>query len=225
MKFAELRESVWQVNRDLHRHGLVHIHSGNASGVDREAGIVLIKPSGVDIDRLTPAQLVATDLAGVVVDAARVPDGVASALRPSVDLVHHLGLYANDSSIGGVVHTHSIHATAFAVVERPIPCVMTSMADEFGGDIPCAPYTDNADTNIVEAILAHRTRAPAILLGRHGVFAFDRTPAAALKAAVMAEVAAQTVMLAMRLGTPTRFTDGEIEKWWNRYHGAYGQKQ
>ncbi len=102
------------------------------------------------------------------------PDGVVSALRPSVDLVHHLGLYASDSAIGGVVHTHSIHATAFALVERPIPCVMTSMADEFGGDIPCAPYTDNADTNIVEAILAHRTRAPAILLGRHGTWRIPR---------------------------------------------------
>ncbi|MBI3568259.1 MAG: class II aldolase/adducin family protein [Gemmatimonadetes bacterium] len=222
--FADLRQQVCEANHDLHRHGLVHAHSGNASGIDREAGVVLIKPSGVDIQTLRPEALVATALDGRRLAAREVPDGIASPLRPSVDLRHHLELYAADPSLGGIVHTHSIHATAWALVERPIPCAMTSMADEFGGDIPCAPYVDNADDHIARAIMAHRTRAPAILLGRHGVFAFDRTPALALKAALLTEVAAHTVMLAMGLGTPARFSDAEIEKWWQRYHAGYGQQ-
>lgn len=222
--FAELRREVCTANHDLHRHGLVHAHSGNASGIDRAAGVVLIKPSGVDIGTLTPEMLVATALDGRRLGAGEVPDGVVSALRPSVDLRHHLELYAADASLGGIVHTHSIYATAWALVERPIPCAMTSMADEFGGDIPCAPYTDNAADHIARAIMAHRTRAPAILLGRHGVFAFDRTPALALKAALLTEVAAKTVMLAMGLGAPSRFSDVEIEKWWRRYHAGYGQQ-
>ncbi len=221
--FAELRRQVCAANRDLHRHGLVHAHSGNASGIDRGAGVVLIKPSGIDIDALTPEMLVATAADGRRLEGREVPDGVSSALRPSVDLRHHLELYAADAALGGIVHTHSTYATAWALVERPIPCVMTSMADEFGGDIPCAPYTDNADDHIAQAIMAHRSRGPAILLGRHGVFAFDRTPPLAVKAALMTEVAAKTVMLALGLGTPTRFTAAEIDGWWTRYHSVYGQ--
>jgi L-ribulose-5-phosphate 4-epimerase len=222
--FAELRRQVCAANHDLHRHGLVHAHSGNASGIDRDAQVVLIKPSGVDIETLTPEMLVATAPDGRRLEAREVPDGIASPLRPSVDLRHHLELYDADRSLGGIVHTHSIYATAWALVERPIPCAMTSMADEFGGDIPCAPYVDNADDHIARAIMAHRTRAPAILLGRHGVFAFDRTPALALKAALLTEVAAKTVLLALGLGTPARFSDAEIEKWWQRYHAGYGQQ-
>jgi L-ribulose-5-phosphate 4-epimerase len=222
--FADLRQQVCEANHDLHRQGLVHAHSGNASGIDRAAGVVLIKPSGVDIQTLTPAMLVATALDGRRLEGGEVPDGISSPLRPSVDLRHHLELYEADPTLGGIVHTHSIYATAWALVERPIPCAMTSMADEFGGDIPCAPYVDNADDHIARAIIAHRTRAPAILLGRHGVFAFDRTPALALKAALLTEVAAKTVMLAMGLGTPARFSEAEIEKWWRRYHAGYGQQ-
>lgn len=221
--FAELRRQVCDANHDLHRHGLVHAHSGNASGIDRMAGLVLIKPSGVDIATLTPDMLVAIALDGRRLAAHEVPDGIASPLRPSVDVRHHRELYLADASVGGIVHTHSIYATAWAVVERPIPCAMTSMADEFGGDIACAPYVDHADDHIARAIMAHRTRAPAILLGRHGVFAFDRTPALAFKAALLVEVAAKTVMLAMGLGTPVRLGDTEIEKWWTRYHEGYGQ--
>lgn len=221
--FSDLRRQVCAANRDLHRHGLVHAHSGNVSGIHRDSGVVLIKPSGVDIETLEPEMLVATDIGGRRLEARHVPDGIVSGLKPSVDLVHHRELYAADASLGGIVHTHSIYATAWAIVERPIPCAMTSMADEFGGDIPCAPYTDNADDHIAKAIIAHRTRAPAILLGRHGVFAFDKSPALALKAALLCEVAAKTVMLAMGLGAPQRFADAEIEKWWRRYHEGYGQ--
>jgi L-ribulose-5-phosphate 4-epimerase len=221
--FAELRQAVWSANRQLPALGLVVMHSGNASGVDRESGLVLIKPSGVDYDTLGPEDLAIVDLDGTPAGPDRVPDGIASGLRPSVDTPHHLVLYRRDPSIGGVVHTHSNFATAWAAAGRPIPCALTAMADEFGGEIPCAPYADNEGDHIAEAILAARTRAPAVLLAGHGVFAFDATPAEAVKAAAMVEDAAKTLAIAVGLGEPRPLPREEIEKWWTRYHATYGQ--
>jgi L-ribulose-5-phosphate 4-epimerase len=224
MDFAELRQEVWRANRQLPALGLVVMHSGNASGVHRGSGLVLIKPSGVDYDTLRPEDLAVVALEdGAPVEADRVPDGIASPLRPSVDTQHHLALYRKDPQIGGVVHTHSNHATAFAAACRPIPCALTAMADEFGGEVPCAPYADNDGDHIGDAIMAARTRAPAVLLAGHGVFAFDATPRKAVKAAAMVEDAAKTLTIAMRFGQPTPLPPEEIEKWWTRYHATYGQ--
>jgi L-ribulose-5-phosphate 4-epimerase len=197
------------------------MHSGNASGIDRERGLVLIKPSGVDYGALRPEDLAVLTLDGGRADPAQVPDGVSTDLRPSVDAPHHLALYRADPAIGGVVHTHSNFATAWATVGRSIPCVLTAMADEFGGEIPCAPYASGDE--IANAILSHRTRAPAVLLTGHGVFAFDRSPRAAVKAAAMTEDAAKTVWLATHLGQPAPLPSDEIERWWTRYHESYGQ--
>jgi L-ribulose-5-phosphate 4-epimerase len=97
------------------------------------------------------------------------------------------------------------------------------MADEFGGEIPCAPYTDNDGDHIGDAILSARTRAPAVLLANHGVFAFGPSPATALKTAAMVEDAARTLVIAMGLGSPSPIAHEEIEKWWKRYHETYGQ--
>jgi L-ribulose-5-phosphate 4-epimerase len=223
MTFAELRRAAWRANRQLPELGLVVMHSGNVSGIDRETGLVLIKPSGVDYDTLRPEDLAVVDLDGEPVGGDRVPDGVATELRPSVDTPHHLVLYRRDPSIGAVVHAHSNYATAWAAAGRPIPCALTAMADEFGGEIPCAPYADNEDDHIGEAILAVRTRAPAVLLAGHGVFTFDATPAKAVKAAAMVEDAAKTLSIAMSLGEPASLPPEEIEKWWTRYHATYGQ--
>jgi L-ribulose-5-phosphate 4-epimerase len=211
-----LREDVCRVNRELHRSGLVTMHSGNASGLDRGLGKLWIKPSGVDYDSLQPDSMVEADL----VTGAWRPDGP----KPSVDLPHHLFLYRNLPSIGGVVHTHSNFATAFAACGRPIPAVLTAIADEFGGEIPCAPYADNGSSNIGESILEHRRDGcPAILLKHHGVFAWGPDPASALKAAVMVEDVAKTVFLAFQLGQPEALSDVEIKKWWDRYQHRYGQ--
>ncbi len=106
---------------------------------------------------------------------------------------------------------------------RPIPLCLTAIADEFGAEIPCAPYVDNEGEHIGEAILRHRNRSPAILLGNHGVFAWGATATAALKAAVMTEDVAKTVFLAMQLGRPAEIPPAEAEKWYARYHGRYGQ--
>jgi L-ribulose-5-phosphate 4-epimerase len=205
------------VNRALKSEGLVAAHAGNASGLDPDSGVLWIKPSGFDYESLTPDTLAAV--------SSQTGEPVSQGLRPSVDLPHHLFLYRNLPGIRGVVHTHSPYATAFAALERPIPCVLTSIADVFGGDVPCAPYVDNAGDNIGRAILAHRSeRSPAILLAHHGVFAWGESPAAALKAAVMAEDAARTVLMAMLIGAPQRLPDEEIQSWWDRYQNRYGQR-
>jgi L-ribulose-5-phosphate 4-epimerase len=223
MEFGLLRQEVWWSNTQLPRAGLVTMHSGNASGIDRESGIVLIKPSGVDYERLRPEDLVPVDLSGAIVPGGRVPDGISTDLRPSVDTPHHVLLYAKDPALGGVIHTHSNHATAWAAIGRPIPCALTAMADEFGGEVPCAPYLDNEGEHIANGIIRHRHRAPAILLANHGVFTFDTSVRKAFKAAVMVEDAARTLWLAAQLGEPRELPAAEIAKWWDRYHSTYGQ--
>lgn len=211
----QLREEVWQANRSLPECGLVTVHSGNASGYDPTTARLLIKPSGIDYSTLTPEMLVEVDVA--------TGDIVSGDLRPSVDLPHHLFLYRHIPGLRGVVHTHSNFATAFAAILSPIPLVLTAIADEFGGEIPCTPYVDNEGENIGRAILKYRTHSPAILLGNHGVFAWGPSPRTALKAAVMVEDVAKTVHLAMQIGKPRMIPDEEAAKWHTRYYTTYGQ--
>lgn len=214
-RLRALAEEVAKANCALPASGLVTMHSGNASGYDPESDILFIKPSGMDYDCISPQNLV----------AVRAADGqvLTQGTRPSVDLPHHLFLYRRMPGVRGVVHTHSNYATAFAAVGRSIPLVLTAIADEFGAEIPCAPYVDNEGEHIGEAILAHANRSPAILLGNHGVFAWGNSPRAALKAAVMVEDVAKTVWLAMQIGTPRAIPPEEAEKWYDRYHNRYGQ--
>ncbi len=210
----QLRREVWGANLGIYRAGLVTMHSGNASGVDRKRGLVVIKPSGMDYDKLRPQDLVVTDLEG---------HKVSGKWNPSVDLPHHLYLYKHRPEIGGVIHTHSNYATSFALLGRPIPVYLTAIADEFGAEIPCVPYTDNQGDHIGEAILKHMGKAPAVLLAQHGVFTFGPTPRAALKAAVMLEDVAKTCHLALLLGKPKPLLRKEVQKWYDRYHTTYGQ--
>jgi L-ribulose-5-phosphate 4-epimerase len=216
MDLTALRQEVCHVNRMLPATGLVTMHSGNASGLDRSSGRLVIKPSGIDYDKLRPEDLVEVDLETGQVIGAR--------LRPSVDLPHHLFLYRSLSTLGGIIHTHSNYATAFAAVGSPIPLCLTAIADEFGAAIPCCPYVDNEGDRIGQAILKHRSRAPAILLANHGVFAWGRSVTAALKAAVMTEDVAKTVHLAMQIGKPTAIPPAEVDKWHERYQHRYGQE-
>ncbi len=223
MDFRTLREEVFKANKELAQAGLVAMSRGNASGICRESGLVIIKPSGIDYRVMRPEDLAVLDLEGKPVPASKVPDGVASSLVPSVDTPIHLALYRKDARIGGIVHTYSNYATAWAAVGQAIPCALTAMADEFGDEIPCMPYIDNQGENIANGIMRFRGRGPAILLANHGVMAFDRTPAKAFQAAVMVEDAAKTLLLSRALGTVKPLPLDEIEKWWSRYHNAYGQ--
>jgi L-ribulose-5-phosphate 4-epimerase len=199
----------------LPKTGLVTMHSGNASGYDPESDTVLIKPSGMDYDRITPDNLAAVRLS--------TGELLSPGVRPSVDLPHHLFLYRNLQDVRGVIHTHSNYATAFAACHECIPLALTAIADEFGAEIPCAPYVDNEEDHIGQAILKHRGRGPAILLGNHGVFTWGPSPSAALKAAVMVEDVAKTIHLARQLGDVKPIPSDEAEKWYDRYQNRYGQ--
>jgi L-ribulose-5-phosphate 4-epimerase len=211
-----LRLEVAKANWALPATGLVTMHSGNASGYDSESGLVYIKPSGMDYDQIKP-----NNLAVVRLDTREI---LTPGIRPSVDLPHHLFLYRNLPGVKGIIHTHSNHATAFAAVGESIPCCLTAICDEFGGEIPCTPYVDNEGENIGLAILKYRReRTPAILLGNHGVFAWGDSPRSALKAAVMVEDVAKTVWLAKQIGVPKPIPADESEKWYDRYQNRYGQ--
>ncbi len=226
-----LRQAVAEANWALPKAGLVTMHSGNASGYSPKHDVLFIKPSGMDYEMITPENLVAVRVStGEILPTPQPPpledDGTSrrgGVLRPSVDLPHHLFLYRNLPDVRGVIHTHSNYATAFAAVGRPVPLVLTAIADEFGAEIPCAPYVDNEGEHIGEAILKYRNRAPSILMGNHGVFAWGASPKAALKAAVMTEDVAKTVWLAMQIGDPKVIPADEAEKWYDRYHNRYGQ--
>ena len=214
--FEQLRREVWEANMGIFRAGLVTMHAGNASGIDRKRGLVLIKPSGMDYDKMRPTDMVVMDLEG---------RKVKGKWKPSVDLPHHLYLYKHCPEMGGVIHTHSNYATAFALLGRPIPVYLTAIADEFGAEVPCMPYVDNLGDHIGETILKHMGKAPAILLGQHGAFAWGPTPREALKAAVMLEDVAKTCFLALLLGDPKPLPPEEVKKWWDRYHSTYGQEK
>ena len=210
----QLRALVCELNKELPRQGLVTMTSGNVSGRDPETGLVVIKPSGISFDALTPDHLVIVDLHGQVVEGE---------LAPSVDTATHLVIYRARPEINGVVHTHSNYATSFAALGRPIPAVLTAMADEFGGPIPCGPYCQIGEEQIGQAIVEYIGDSPAILMQNHGVFTVGRTPQAALKAAVMCEDVARTVHLALLLGTPIPIPAEEIARGHRRYLEKYGQ--
>ena len=211
-----LREEVCHANQMLPAQGLVVMHSGNVSGLDRQSGKLVIKPSGIDYETLTPDMLVEVDLLSGEYDCN---------LRPSVDLIHHLYLYRNIPDICGIVHTHSNHATAFAACCESIPPCLTAIADEFGDGIPCAPYVSNQGDEIGKSILAYKTDAPAILLGNHGVFAWGKSAMSALKSAAMTEDVARTLILARQIGKPATLPLEQIQLWNDRYKTTYGQKK
>lgn len=216
MSLEDLRAQVCRANQSLLSAGLVTVHSGNVSALDVDSGQLLIKPSGMDYAAMTSESMVAVDVAS--------GQTMTGEFKPSVDLPHHLYLYRNMPEIRAIVHTHSNYATAFAAVGQAIPACLTAICDEFGGEIPCAPYTGNQDEEIGAAILKHRNgRAPAILLASHGVFTWGTTIKGALKAAIMVEDVAKTVWLAKQIGEPQAIPQSEIDRWYDRYQNRYGQ--
>jgi len=218
-----LREEVWKANLALPRNNLVVETTGNVSGLDKESGLVIIKPSGVNYSTLKKEDLVIVDLEGKIVEGKK---------KPSVDTSHHLYLYQNLKDVGGVIHTHSPYATMFALLEQPIPVYSTAHADIFGVKIPCTPYVDNQADHIGKAILRCREEGcPAILLGKHGLFTFDETPAKALRASIMLEYVAMIAKGALELASVlgvnlSAMPSEEVEIWYARHHGGgYGQDE
>ncbi len=215
-----VREQLAELHAELPRHGLVVWTGGNVSARVPGTERFVIKPSGVGYDALTPESMVLCDLSGHVVAGS-----LGSDRAPSSDTAAHAYVYRHMPSIAGVVHTHSPYATAWAACHEPIPCVITGMADEFGGEIPVAPFRIIGDESIGEAIVATLAghRSPAVLLGNHGVFTIGSSARAAVKAAVMCEDVARTVFLARQLGTPVPIAAADVDALFDRYQNVYGQ--
>jgi L-ribulose-5-phosphate 4-epimerase len=213
----DVRRSVAALNVDLLRWGLVTWTSGNVSARVPGADLLVIKPSGVSYDDLTPESMVVCDLDGTVVEGD---------LAPSSDTAAHAYVYRAMPDVGGVVHTHSTYATAWAARGEEIPCVLTAMADEFGGPIPIGPFALVGSEAIGKGVVSTLagSRSPAVLMRNHGVFTIGATAKAAVKAAVMCEDVARTVHLARQLGDPVPIAQTDIDAAYERYQGVYGQR-
>ncbi len=210
----KLREEVCRLNLELPKNNLVTWTSGNVSGRDKASNLMVIKPSGVKFEDLTPEKMVILNMEGQVVEGT---------LKPSSDTHAHLYVYRNRPDVMGIVHTHSNYATAFAANGRPIPAILTAMCDEFGGPVPCGGYAKIGNDEIGREIIRSIGTSPAILLQNHGVFTIGRTPEEAVKAAVMVEDIARTVFLAFQLGQPIEIPPEEIARAHHRYVTEYGQ--
>jgi L-ribulose-5-phosphate 4-epimerase len=211
-----LREQVSALHAELVRYGLVVWTAGNVSGRVPGHDLMVIKPSGVSYDELTPESMIVCDLEGVVLEGD---------LSPSSDTAAHAYVYRHMPEVGGVVHTHSTYASAWAARGEPVPCVLTAMADEFGGEIPVGPFAligdDSIGRGIVETLSGHRSAA--VLMRSHGVFTIGRDARAAVKAAVMCEDVARSVHLARQLGEPLPIGKADIDRLYDRYQNVYGQ--
>ena len=209
-----LRREVCRWNRELPRNALVAWTSGNVSGRDPKTGLVVIKPSGVAYEDLTPDKMVIVD-----------PDGkrVGGMLQPSVDTPTHLHIYRQRPDVGGIVHTHSTFATAFAAVGKPIPAVLTAICDEFGGPIPVGKFAPIGGEEIGREVVRAIGGSPAILMQNHGVFAIGKDAGSAVKAAVMVEDIARTVFYAMQIGKPIAIPNEMVRRLHDRYMNKYGQ--
>ena len=212
-----VRSEVAALHAELPRHGLVVWTAGNVSARVPGEDLFVIKPSGVRYEQLTAASMIVCDLDGTVVEGD---------LRPSSDTAAHAYVYRHLPDVGGVVHTHSPYATAWAAVGEPIPCAITGMADEFGGEIPIGPFAligdDSIGAGIVATLSGHRS--PAVLMRSHGVFTVGPTAEAAVKAAVMCEDVARTVHLARQLGPVEPLAADDVDRLYQRYTTVYGQE-
>ncbi|MBW8762873.1 MAG: L-ribulose-5-phosphate 4-epimerase [Microbacterium sp.] len=215
-----VREDVARLHGELVRYNLIVWTGGNVSGRVPGAELFVIKPSGVSYDDLDASNMILCDLDGNVV-----PGTAGSERSPSSDTAAHAYVYRNMPEVGGVVHTHSDYAVAWAARGEEIPCVITAMADEFGGPIPVGPFAiigdDSIGRGIVETLRGHRSRA--VLMQNHGPFTIGVDAKDAVKAAVMVEDVARTVHLAREAGPLIPIPQEAIDSLFNRYQNVYGQ--
>ncbi len=210
-----LREQLYQLHQELPKNNLVAWTSGNVSARDPLSGYVVIKPSGLRYEALRPEHMVVVDIEGAIVEGT---------LSPSSDTASHLYIYRHRPDVNGIVHTHSAYASAFAAVNRPIPVVLTAIADEFGGPIPCGGFALIGGEEIGKVVIESIGSSPAVLLKNHGVFTVGANAEAAVKAAVMVEDVARTVWLALQIGAPDEIAPEDVAKLHHRYTHVYGQR-
>jgi L-ribulose-5-phosphate 4-epimerase len=214
MLLDQLRAEICRLHAELPKNGLIVWTSGNVSGRDPETGLIVIKPSGVRYEDLTPENMVVVNVDGKVIEGI---------LKPSSDTLAHVYVYGHRPDVHGIVHTHSTFATAWAAVGRSIPAVLTAICDEFGGPIPVGAYAKIGGDEIGKEIVCSIGSSPAILMKNHGVFTIGKTPEAAVKAAVMVEDVARTVFYALQLGQPDEIPAEEVARAHRRYLEEYGQ--
>jgi L-ribulose-5-phosphate 4-epimerase len=216
MNLEELRRIVSDLHAELPANNLVAWTSGNLSGRIPDREMMCIKPSGIGFDELCPGNMCAVDIGTLECQ---------DPYQPSSDTATHAAIYREMPEVGGIVHTHSSYATAWAAVGREIPCFLTAMADEFGGSIPCGGFAliggEEIGREVVRILRGHRS--PAVLMQNHGVFTIGKTPKDAVKAAVMCEDVARTAFLATQLGQPISIEARDIDKLFDRYQNVYGQ--
>ncbi|TAM66018.1 MAG: L-ribulose-5-phosphate 4-epimerase [Microbacteriaceae bacterium] len=217
----ETRERVAALHSELTRWQLVVWTAGNVSERVPGTDLFVIKPSGVPYGELRADNMIVCTLG-----SAQVDDATTRTLSPSSDTDAHAYVYRHRDDIGGVVHTHSTFATAWAARGEPIPCVLTMMADEFGGEIPVGPFALIGDDSIGRGIVAtlRGSRSPAVLMRNHGPFTVGRTARDAVKAAVMCEEVARTIHISRQLGQPASIDPADIDSLFDRYQNGYGQK-
>jgi L-ribulose-5-phosphate 4-epimerase len=228
MMLEELKQAVFQANLELVKHGLVIFTWGNVSGIDREKGLVVIKPSGVSYDDMQPEDMVIVDLDGKIVEGK---------LKPSSDTATHLELYKAFPEIGGVVHTHSTYATAWAQAGKDIPNIGTTHADYFSAAIPCTRDMTEQEVNgeyeretgkiIIERFqLLNPVHIPGVLVKNHGPFSWGKDAREAVHNAVVMEQVAKMASIAYTVNPQLTMNDELIKKHFERKHGAnayYGQ--
>jgi L-ribulose-5-phosphate 4-epimerase len=212
-----LRREVCVLHAELTRYQLVIWTAGNVSARVPGRDLMVIKPSGVSYDDLTPENMVLCDLHGRVLEGEH---------APSSDTDAQAYVYRHLPRVGGVVHTHSTYATAWASRGEPIPCALTMQADEFGGEIPVGPFALIGDDSIGRGIVETLTtsRSCAVLMKQHGVFTIGADARSAVKAAVMCEDVARTVHIARQLGEPIPIAPRDVDSLFDRYQNVYGQK-
>nr|WP_246099761.1 L-ribulose-5-phosphate 4-epimerase [Tessaracoccus rhinocerotis] len=217
---AATREKVAALHAELPRNELVVWTAGNVSERVPGTDLFVIKPSGVSYDELSADVMVVCTL-----DGRKIVDGTPDSLSPSSDTAAHAYVYSHMPEVGGVVHTHSTYATAWAARREPIPCVLTMMADEFGGDIPIGPFAligdDSIGRGIVETLRG--SNSPAVLMANHGPFTIGKDARSAVKAAVMVEEVARTIHISRQLGEPLRIDEADVARLYDRYQNVYGQ--
>jgi L-ribulose-5-phosphate 4-epimerase len=220
-RVARVRREVADLHAELVRYGLVVWTAGNVSGRVPGTDLFVIKPSGVSYDDLGPENQILCDL-----DGRPVPGTPGAERSPSSDTAAHAYVYRHMPEVGGVVHTHSPYATAWAARGEAIPCVLTAMADEFGGEIPVGPFAiigdDSIGRGIVETLSGHRSRA--VLMLNHGPFTVGKDARDAVKAAAMLEDVARTVHLSRQLGEPLPIEPAHVDSLFDRYQNVYGQQ-
>ena len=215
MSNQQARAELHELHQQLIQNQLAVWSGGNIS--QRVPEGFLIKPSGLLYNQLTPESFVLCDLDGNVLEGNH---------APSSDTASHAYVYRNLPDVNGVVHTHSNYASAWAAAEREIPCVLTAIADEFGGDVPLGPFAIIGDDSIGQGIVAtlKDSRSKAVLMRQHGVFTIGNSAKSALKAAIMCEDVAKSAWLATQLGQPKRLPQETIDALYSRYQNVYGQK-